>query len=434
MKIAIIGYGSQGRSAYEYWRENGEVTVCDQKENTAVPTDVHTQFGPDYLSALDQYDLIVRSPSIHPRDIVAANSEAILAKVTTVTNEFMRVCPTKNIIGVTGTKGKGTTSTLIAHMLASAGKTVHLGGNIGIPPLELLKQNIQSDDWVVLELANFQLIDLHHSPHIGVCLMVSPEHQDWHATVQEYYEAKSQLFIHQTPEDMAIYYADDEDSQKIAAAGKAMLIPYMKAPGAMITDSAVVIDGQRVCAVSELKLLGKHNWQNICAAVTAVWQIEQNIDAMRKVLTNFAGLSYRIEFRKEVEGVRYYDDSFASAPPAILAAVAAIPEPKVLIIGGFDRQLDLTELVEGLLQYQDSIRKVLLIGESAERTAEALQSRGFTNYELCRAATMTGIVKEAASAAQTGDAVVLSPGFPSFDMFKNFEDRGQQFNAAVEQL
>lgn len=179
MKIAILGYGEQGRAAYEYWNRNGNnITVCDQNESVELPANVDKQLGKNYLHDLEIFDLIVRSPSVHPSDISDANSSAILDKVTTVTDEFFRVCPTKNIIGVTGTKGKGTTSTLIARMLEADGKTVHLGGNIGTPPLDMLKAGIEDKDWVVLELANFQLIDIKHSPHIAVCLMVVPEHMD----------------------------------------------------------------------------------------------------------------------------------------------------------------------------------------------------------------------------------------------------------------
>ncbi|MCA9344928.1 UDP-N-acetylmuramoyl-L-alanine--D-glutamate ligase, partial [Candidatus Saccharibacteria bacterium] len=158
MKIAILGYGSQGKSAYNYWQKGNDITICDSNPDIQLPSRVEYQLGPDYLENLERYDLIIRSPSIHPREIVAANNDRITRKITTVTEEFFRNCPAK-IIGVTGTKGKGTTSTLITKILETAGKTVHLGGNIGIPPLDMLKNEIKSTDIVVLELANFQLID-----------------------------------------------------------------------------------------------------------------------------------------------------------------------------------------------------------------------------------------------------------------------------------
>ncbi len=435
MKVAILGFGTEGRSAYEYWsKDSNEITVCDQNESLAPPEGVQTQLGASYLKGLDQFDVIVRSPGIHPRDIVAANNEAVLSKVTTITNEFFHACLSKNVIAITGTKGKGTTSTLITKMLEAAGKRVHLGGNIGLPVLELLKDNIQPDDWIVLELSSFQLIDLKTSPHIAVCLMVEPEHLDWHEDHNEYISAKQQLFMNQTAEDIAIYYAANENSEAIADASEGKQIPYMQKPGAEVIQKEIVIDGQLICAVDQLKLLGEHNWQNVCAAVTAVWQVSQDVNAIRSVLTSFSGLPFRIELRREVDGVRYYNDSFASGSDSCLAAVQSIPGPKVMIIGGYDRGLDLTGLAKGLKAYEQDLRKVVLIGQTAQKTAENLQAAGFTNFTVSKAKTMPEIVAAAQSLAQSSDAVVLSPGFASFDMFKNFEDRGIKFNEAVAAL
>lgn len=437
MKIAILGYAGQGQSSFEYWNRDGnELTICDQSTDIAVPDGAKAQLGEDYLKNLDQFDLLVRTPILHPGAITTANPESpdILDKVTTNTNEFFVSSPSKNIIGVTGTKGKGTTSTLVAKMLEAAGKKVHLGGNIGIPPLELLKDNIQPDDWVVLELANFQLIDLKYSPHIAVVLMVEPEHLDWHEDIEEYIAAKQQLFIHQEPEDIAVFYAKNDISVSVADASVGTQIPYFKAPGAEVKDGVVTIAGQTICKTDELKLLGTHNWQNVCAAITAVWQVSQDIQALRQALTTFSGLPFRIEFRKAVNGVRYYNDSFATGQGAMIAALEAIHEPKVMIVGGYDRMLDLTHFGEALKENETSIRKVVLIGAAAERAADVLKEHGFTNYVLCDAKTMPEIVAAASAEAQSGDAVVLSPAFASFDMFKNFEERGKAFNEAVEAL
>lgn len=435
MKIAILGYGEQGRSAFDYWAGAGnQITICDKNPAAGLPENTVKQLGPDHLKNLDQFDLIVRSPIVHPRDIIAANSPEILNKVTTNTNEFMRVCPSKNIIGVTGTKGKGTTSSLIAKMLQTAGKRVHLGGNIGTAPLDLLKNNILSDDWIVLELANFQLIDLKYSPVIGVCLMVSPEHQDWHKDVEEYITAKQQMFVHQTDDDVAIYYAHNTYSQHITGVSRGHKVPYMKSPGADVINGVINIDGKDICRVEELKLLGKHNWQNVCAAITAVWHITQDVGVIKSVVANFSGLPFRIELRREVSGIKFYNDSFASAPDATAAAIEAIPEKQVLIVGGYERGLDLGEMVEAIVNNQEKIKKIVIIGATADRVEENLKNKGFTNYIKTGEKDMAKIVELARGQAESGDAVVLSPSFASFDMFKNFEDRGNQFNAAVEKL
>jgi UDP-N-acetylmuramoylalanine--D-glutamate ligase len=436
MKIAILGYGVEGQAAYEYWREGNEITICDLNTKLAAPSDTQTQLGEDYLAHLDRFDVIVRSPQIHPAAIRHANTAAdVSAKITSNVNEFMRVCPTGNIIGVTGTKGKGTTSTLITKLLEATGKTVHLGGNIGIAALELLHQDIQAVDYVVLELSNFQLIDLQRSPHIAVCLMVEPEHLDWHEDIEEYIAAKQQLFIHQSETDIAIYYAANENSISIADASLGQQIPYGEQPGAYVESGVVMIASQQICQTSELQLLGQHNWQNVCAALTTVWQISQDTPAISSALTTFTGLPHRIEFVRELDMVRYYNDSFASGPPATQAAISAIPGTKVLILGGYDRMLPLEGLASFITMHANELRRVALIGASADRLAQALEVAGFNNYQLAPdAKTMTQVVALARSLAQAGDAVVLSPAFASFDMFKNFEDRGLQFKQVVNAL
>lgn len=428
MKIAILGYGSQGRAAYEYWRDGNEITICDGNAEVRLPDNVNTQLGPDHLAGLEQFDLLVRSPIVHPDAIVAANSPDILTKVTTVTNEFLRVCPTKNVIGVTGTKGKGTTSTLIALMLETAGQRVHLGGNIGIPPLDLLKNDIQPDDWVVLELANFQMIDLQHSPHIAVCLMVVPEHLDWHADPAEYFAAKTHLFRWQTAEDVAIYFAGNDESKRIADSGAGQKIPYYQAPGAAVLNEAIVIDDQVVCRLDEIKLLGAHNWQNVCAAVTAAWQITQDITAFRSVIAGFSGLEHRLELVATSNGVAYYDDSFGTTPETAIVALQAFSQPKVIILGGSDKGVHYDELAQAVVD--NNVRHVIAIGATGPAIAAALLARGYNNG-LSEAATMPEIIKTAALVAEPGDVVLLSTACASFDMFANYKDRGEQFKAAV---
>ncbi len=434
MKIAILGYGEQGKSAYEYWNRDGnELTVHDINPDLEVAEDIKTTLGPDHLKDLGQYDLLVRSPIVHPKDIEKANPESpdILQKVTTVTNEFLKVCPTKNIIGVTGTKGKGTSSTLIAKMLEAAGKKVHLGGNIGTPPLDLLKNSIQPEDWVVLELANFQLIDLKQSPHIAICLMVVPEHLDWHSSIEEYIEAKQQLFRWQQPGDIAIYYGLNDYSQHIASVSPGNKIPYMKHPGADVIENKVTIVGQTICDVSEINLLGKHNWQNVCAAVTAVWQASQDIEAMRSVLITFTGLPHRLEFVREFGGVRYFDDSFGTTPETAIVAIEAFSGPKVVILGGSDKGAEFKELAHTVKN--NNVKTVIAIGDTAPKITQNLHEAGYENI-IDGGKTMSEIVNAARNAAQSGDVVLLSTGCASFGLFKNYKDRGEQFSEAVKAL
>lgn len=450
MNIAILGYDRQGRSAFDYWNKPGNtITVCDQNYLDDVPPGVATKFGGDYLNDLYKFDLIVRTPGLHPREIVANNQEDpdILSKVTTVTNEFFKACPSRRIIGVTGTKGKGTTSTLIAKFLDAAGLKVHLGGNIGIAPLELLKDDIKPDDWVVLELANFQLIDLSYSPHIAVCLMVAPEHLDWHQDVYEYMQAKRQLFVHQTLHDISIFNALNNYSQEIADASPALQFGYEVPPegqkpnnktGSYIDGHHICFQGEKICNIHDVTLPGRHNLENVCAAITAVYPLiakvhKQPHSVISSVLRSFAGLPHRIEILGQAKHVWFINDSFATNPASTVAAIRAIDRPQVLIVGGYDRGLDLNELVEEV-KSNKRVKKVLVIGASGQRVAQTLKGHGVTNYQLSTATTMPAIVGEALALARKGDAVVFSPAFASFDMFKDFEERGNQFKAAVKAL
>ena len=431
MKIAIIGYGLQGASSYKYWRDGNSITICDQNEIKDPPRDVELLIGEDHLKNLNDFDLIVRSPSVHPRDIVSANGEQIKDKITTNTNEFFKVCPSKNIIGVTGTKGKGTTSSLITKMLEAGGKKVHLGGNIGTPPLEMLEAGINESDYVVLELANFQLIDLKYSPHIAVCLMVVPEHQDWHEDMEEYVTAKKQLFIHQTPSDIAIYYSDNEISKDIASSGEGVKIPYFENPGANINNELVVIDGRTICRTDEVKLLGRHNLQNICAAVTATWQIDQNTEAIKQVTTSFTGLDHRLELVRELNGVKYYDDSFATTPESAIVAIEAFKDPKVIILGGSDKGAEYIKLANTVAG--GNVKHAVLIGDTAKSIEQALKNEGFSDYSF-GSKDINEIVELCKEKSSPGDVVLLSTGCASFGIFKDYKDRGEKFKKAVQEL
>jgi len=432
MQVAILGYGSQGQSAAEFYAALGhEITICDKDTSLNLPKSYHGKLGSNHLEDLDSFDLLVRSPIIHPRSIVEANSPEIAEKITTSTNEFFRVCPTKNIIGVTGTKGKGTTSTLITKMLEESGKRVHLGGNIGTPPLELLKSNIQTDDWIVLELANFQLIDLKYAPHIAACLMVVPEHLDWHEDFNEYIEAKQQLFRWQKQNDIAVYFSKNETSSQIASVSKGWKLPYFDFPGAEVIGENIIIDGKAICSVNEIKLLGKHNWQNVCAAVTVVWQISKDIGAIKSVIANFSGMEHRLELVRDLDGVKFYDDSFGTTPETAIVAIEAFSEPKIIILGGSDKGASFDELAKVIIK--NNVKHAIVIGDTAPTIISSLRSNGFLDITQ-GLTTMPEIVEKARELSNPGDVVLLSTGCASFGLFSDYKDRGRQFKNAVQAL
>ncbi|MFA5003767.1 MAG: UDP-N-acetylmuramoyl-L-alanine--D-glutamate ligase [Candidatus Saccharimonadales bacterium] len=430
MNVAILGYDVEGKASYEFFAGHGDkLTVCDQNPAISLPDGADSQLGDNYLDNLDRFDLLVRTPGLHPTKILEKNP-GVGDKITTQTNEFLKASPTKNIIGVTGTKGKGTTSTLIDMILEADGRQVFLGGNIGVPPLTFLPQ-LTKDSWVVLELSSFQLIDLKQSPHIALCLMVVPEHLNVHADMDEYVSAKSQLFAHQTTEDIAIYFDDNETSKQIARAGDGQKLAYYTEPGAVVQGGSIVIDRQVVCKTDDLKLLGEHNWQNACAAVTTAWQVTKNIEAMRSVLTTFSGLEHRLEFVREFDGVKYYDDSFGTTPETAIVAIKAFTEPKVVILGGSDKGVTFEPLAQTVADCD--VRQAIIIGDTGPQIIKALQDVGFSNIVL-GGNTMAEMIAACREAAQPGDIVLLSTGCASFGLFENYKDRGNQFKQAVRDL
>jgi UDP-N-acetylmuramoylalanine--D-glutamate ligase len=430
MKIAIVGFDTEGTVSYEYFKAQGaDITICDQNTELIVPEGVEAQLGEGYLDNLDRFDRIVRTPGLHPAKILAKNP-GITNKITSQTNIFFEMSPTSNVIGVTGTKGKGTTSSLITKMLETAGKSVYLGGNIGVPPLTFLGE-LTGDAWVVLELSSFQLIDLKHSPHIAVCLMVEPEHLDWHEDFEEYIAAKQQLFIHQNSDDVAIFYAKNDNSLSIADASEGKLLPYYEKPGAVVTNNEINIDNNVICQTNELQLLGEHNWQNACAATTAVWQVTQDIAAMKSALTHFSGLEHRLEFVREINEVKYYDDSFGTTPATAIVAINAFEQPKVVILGGSDKGVTFENLAK--VVKENNVRTVITIGERGQVIADELRKAGYTSI-VEGGSTMAEIVQTAKNIATPGDVVLLSTACASFDMFKNYKDRGDQFKQVVQAL
>lgn len=428
MKVAIVGYATEGVASAAYWHAKGcEITICDQNPTLEVPDSYTAKLGEDYLDGLDTFDLIVRSAGIQPR-LITAKNPGCESKMTTNIEEFMRVSPSRNLIGVTGTKGKGTTSSLITNMLDAAGFQTHLVGNIGQPPLEVI-DTIQQDDWVVLELSSFQLEDFKGpSPHIGVCLMVVPEHLNWHASMEEYEHAKGNLFRYQTDEDYAIFFSENETSARIAGSGSGKQLPYYKKPGAWVNGDHIEIEDVEICKLNDIKLRGKHNWQNASAAVTAVWQITPDVEAIKEALQTFSGLEHRIEFVREVDGVSYFDDSFATTPETSIAAMQAFSEPKVMILGGSDKGIPLDPIADEVVK--NNVKQVIAIGDMGNVIEKLLHERGFTAVTT-GITKMTDMIAEAKQRAATGDVVLLSTGCASFGLFTDYKDRGNQFKKAV---
>lgn len=431
MNVAVAGYGIEGKATVTYWRAQGaQVTVLDEAPRTDIPGDIESITGAGAFDNLSQYDLVVRTASLRPDKLSSAR------KIWSATNEFFAQCPAP-IIGVTGTKGKGTTSSMIASILSAAGKTVHLVGNIGVAALEVLP-SIQSDDVVVFELSSFQLWDLEKSPHIAVVLMVEPDHLDIHTSMAEYLAAKSRISATQQTDDTVVYHAANKFSWSVALHGQGKKVRYgvFDGGGVYVKSNNFLIQNDPICGVDTLQVVGQHNVENACAAMTAVLAYDRTIayELLVQGLKSFSGLPHRLKFIRDVGGVQYYDDNYSSAPGAAIAALRSFTAPEVLIMGGYDKGVAFTDLAQAIKQ-QSNIRRIILMGQTKKRLADALDAVGATSiYELSSETTLTPIVQRARQLAEPGDVVIMSPACASFDMFVNFSDRGDQFINCVEGL
>ena len=414
MKIVIAGFGVEGQSNLRYFREKfpeADFLVADEREKIDnLPENVAYQTG---FSGLEDADLIVRSPSLPPKKIKTSG------QIWSATNEFFANC-TATIIGVTGTKGKGTTCSFISSILRAAGKTVHLVGNIGVPALDILSK-IEKNDIVVYELSSFQLWDLQKSPHVAVVLMIEPDHLNVHADFNDYLAAKANIAKFQTADDYVVYNSQNEFSSSIADTSLAQKKEY---PFVLSDD-----------ITSAIHLPGKHNIDNACAAIAAVKSILPNVsdDEIKKGLSEFTGLPHRLKFVAEKYGVKYYDDSISTTPGSAIAALKAFAEPKILILGGSDKGADYSELAKEIAR--QNMRLIIINGANSDEIREVLREEKI-DCEIIQLnmAGMKEVAKLAKNKAQSGDVVILSPAAASFDMFKSYSDRGEQFVAAVEEL
>lgn len=455
MKIAIAGYGVEGHSNLRYFRSRfPEATffIADERPVNDAPEDVTVLTSERvFAQQLKEMDMVVRTAGLPPREIVTNG------KVWSATNEFFARCPAP-IIGVTGTKGKGTTCSLIASILRAAGRTVHLVGNIGVPALDVLG-DIRSEDVVVYELSSFQLWDLERSPQIAVVLMIEPDHLDVHADFEEYITAKGNIRRHQHIWDTCLYHPTNHHSEAVAATPFTGLLDTEGAASCdMCGDSALRFasrygipdDGEvyvkdatfykgdhAICGVDTLHIAGQHNVENACAAISAVYALDEpvNDEAVAQGLSAFTGLPHRLKFVAEKDGVRFYDDSISTTPGSAIAALRAFNQPKVMILGGSDKGADYSTLAQEFVN-SDSLRSVLLVGSNAERIATVLRQAGLSDALMMQKGriSMTEVVQAATDLARPGDVVVLSPAAASFDQYKNYSDRGEQFVAAVEAL
>ncbi len=430
MKIAIVGYGQEGKASYDYWnRSDNELTIVDERDQVNdIPDGTHAITGKGAFTKLAQFDMIVRSPSVNPNKLPEQ------VTIWSTTNEFFEKCPAQ-IIGITGTKGKGTTSSLIASVLRASGKTVHLVGNIGVPALAELA-NIKPSDVVVFELSSFQLWDVVRSPSISVVLKIEADHLDVHNDMNDYVWAKANIRKFQTSSQPCFYHSTNKLSESIANVVDGAKRYGIKTDGAVyVEDGWFKINDRAICSTDAMQIPGEHNVDNACAAISAALEITHDVSTVEAGLRSFTGLPHRIKKVGTVSGVTYYDDSYSSAPSAAIAAIRSFMDQKVVLLGGYDKGADFSELA-AVVADSSSIKKVIIYGQTRQRISDALARSGVSNESIITtdSTDFESIVKMAAAQSQDGDVVILSPACASFDMFTNFTERGNRFIEIVNSL
>ncbi len=449
-RVTVIGIGISNRPLIEMLVAAGAiVTACDKKTPEALgdaykelsALGVMLSLGETYLEGIDA-DIIFRTPGMrydHPALVKAVKAGAVLTSEMQV---FFEMCPAK-IIGITGSDGKTTTTILIYRLLSLAGKTVYLGGNIGAPLLPRLF-GMTSDDYCVVELSSFQLHTMTVSPDIALITNLSSNHLDYHTSEIEYCDAKFNIFLHQDSDGVLVMNAlcRTKLDEYLFLKTQGLILDHAPMPtlrtfnGGTVyeMDGMIYCEEKEVMAVSDIRIPGRHNVENYMAAIAATYGIV-SFDIVKRLAKEFGGVEHRIEFVREVKGVRYYNSSIDSSPSRTLAALSAFGEKKLtVLLGGYDKNLDYTPLAAGLLQHA---KCVILCGATADKIRTALVSSSGYDAALLRV-VMTENYKQSVDYAYqntvAGDIVLLSPASASFDAFKNFEERGRYFKALVAKL
>jgi len=455
-KIAILGFGVEGRAIFEWLRKHNytELTVCDENVDLKkeMPDGVSVRLGPDYLNDLTDFEVVFRSPGIKYLAPEIQNALNNGVAVTSSTAFFLDQCPCP-VVGVTGTNGKGTTATLVYNMLKAgklSGKKVFLGGNIGESPMTFL-DNLDGDDLAVLELSSFQLQDLKKSPRYVVLLNTTSDHLDYHADSDEYLLAKESILRGQHKDCLAVLNKDYEYYKYYQPLVRGELREVSTkttvADGAYVKDDEIfhAIDGEeeKICSVKDIGLVGAHNVDNVLPAVVIAKELLVDTSTIQKVIKDFKGLEHRLEFVKQVDGVKYYNDSNATSPEASMAAVDSFDEPTALIAGGYFKGKGGAEWYKDWavkILTKPNLHHVVLMGDTAEAMEEALhtgreqlgEAEGSETH-VYKAKDLKEAVEKAAEVLDSG-VCVMSPAAQSFDLFKNYKDRGDKFKKAVKKL
>lgn len=448
-KVAFIGTGVSHNDLIRLFLKKGiSVTILDRKTKDKFE-DLYNEFsslgadfilGNEYLDSLNQFDVVFRTPGMYFNNPALTKAREDGVVVTSEMEVFFDLCPCK-IYAVTGSDGKTTTTTLISEMLSESGFTVYKGGNIGKALLPVI-ENIRENDRAVVELSSFQLISMRESPDVAVITNIAPNHLDVHGTMEEYIESKVNIIAHQTAFSRTVLNLDNEITNGLSSKVRGKLVKFSRHSvperGAYLNENNVLCykeNGEvtEVVKAEDIRIPGMHNVENYLTAISAVWG-EVKPETIVKVAKDFGGVEHRIEFVRELDGVKWYNDSIATSPTRVLAGLNSFNQKLIVIAGGYDKKIPFEPMAETV---NEKVKALILMGLTAPKIEKAITEAANYNPEnikIYHADSMENAVEIAKEISTNGDIVTLSPACASFDLYPNFEVRGNHYKRLVEAL
>ena len=438
-KIAVLGLGVSNRPLVRLLLEFGcDVVGCDRTPREKLDAEVleletmgcKLHVGDNYLEDVEA-DILFRTPGMHPGNPAIEALRSRGAEVTSEMEVFFEVCPC-TLLAVTGSDGKTTTTTLVSEMLKAAGKTVWLGGNIGTPLLPLVRQ-MKAEDYAVVELSSFQLMDMKRSPARAVVTNLAPNHLDVHKDMEEYVEAKKNIFRYQEENGLLILNADNAITAGFKGNGTTRFFSRQGKGYVQLENGIITRGGEKVLPVADILIPGVHNIENYMAAIAMVEGLVAD-ETIRHVARTFGGVEHRIELVRIKDGVRFYNDSIASSPSRTIAGLRSFSEKVILIAGGYDKHIPYDVLGPEICAH---VKKLFLGGATGKLIQEAVENcpeYDANALEIIDCETFEPAVRAAAAAAESGDIVLMSPASAAFDQFKNFMVRGEFYKKLVKEM
>lgn len=447
-KIAFIGMGVSHNDLIKlFLQKHLDVVVCDKKTedklgsvyNELLSMGAKFSLGENYLDAIFNCDIVFRTPGMYFNNPALVKARNLGIAVTSEMEVFFDICPCK-IYAVTGSDGKTTTTTLISEFLSAENKKVYKGGNIGKALLPVVEQ-IKENDVAVAELSSFQLMSMRKSPDVAVITNIAPNHLDVHGTMEEYIDCKKNIIAHQNAFSKAVLNLDNELTNNLSGLVRGKLVKFSRK---QVPTFGAYLDHEMLCYndngkkteimnMHDIKIPGIHNVENYLTAISAVWG-EVSIQTIVKVAREFGGVEHRIEFVRELDGVKYYNDSIATSPTRVIAGLNSFNQRLIVIAGGYDKKIPFEPMAKSV---NEKVKVLILLGVTAEKIKKAVtEYEGYNkdNLKIINVSTLEEAVDTARKMAVKGDVITLSPACASFDLYPNFEARGHHFKKIVNDL